>query len=201
MVYADLLNLESIEPEKIRLRNVKNMAFGLQGSGKTYACKKLCVINNLKVLVYSPHKHDFKDEPDNFIYYNYKSFYDDFENFIQLAIELGKAGHIDLIMVDEFDMLFKAGKTYNNIFVDFTANHRHYNLGALFIARRPQDIESMIVESCEFLIGFAIFGDNVKLKLNRVWKGYGDMVQSLQKEKHEAIVLEIGQAPKLMRAI
>lgn len=194
-------NLGRITPHDIRLKNIKNMVFGLQGAGKTFFSKQICKLQGLRVLVYSPHKHDFKNEPDNFIYFNYKDFYNDFDDFLKLAIELGKRGEIDLIFVDEFDMLFKSGKTRTNTAVDFFANHRHYNLGALFLARRPQDIDSLVVESCEFLIAFSIFGDNVKLKLNRVYKNFGNMVQSLKKGEHKAIVLEIGNAPKLMLPI
>lgn len=193
--------LGTINPKDIRLKKVKNMIFGLQGSGKTFCAKQLCKMQNLRVLVYSPHKHDFINEPNNFIYYVYTDFYADFERFITLAIELGKKGEIDLILVDEFDMLFKSGITRKNFFIDFTANHRHYNLGGLFLARRPQDIDASIVESCEFLIGYSIFGDNVKQKLNRIYKNYGDMVQSLKKGDHKAVVLEIGFPPRIMNKI
>lgn len=198
---SDLNNLGAITPQEIRLKNVKNMVFGLQGSGKTFFSKNICKMNNLKVLVYSPHRHDFIEEPDNFIYFKYKDFYDDFDDFIKIGIELGKKGDIDLLFIDEFDMLFKSGKTRTSNFIDFVANHRHYNLGALFLARRPQDIDAAVVESCEFLIGYSIFGDNVKMKLNRIYKNYGNMVQSLVKGEHKAVVLEIGAAPKLMQPI
>lgn len=194
-------SLGKISPREIRLRKVKNMIFGLQGSGKTFCAKQLCKLQNLKVLVYSPHKHDFMTEPDNFIYFTYKDFIEDFESFILLAIELGKREEIDLVLIDEFDMLFKSGVTRKNFFIDFTANHRHYNLGGLFLARRPQDIDASIVESCEFLIGYSIFGDNVKQKLNRIYKNYGDMVQSLRKGDHKAVVLEIGYPPRLLDKI
>lgn len=201
MVLYSINDLGHIDPSEIRLKDVKNMVFGLQGSGKTYFSKAICKNNNLRVLVYSPHKHDFDNEPDNFIYFKYKDFYADFDDYIKLAIELGKKKQIDLLLIDEFDMLFKSGKTRTNIFVDFVANHRHYGLGALFLARRPQDIDASIVESCEFLIAFSIFGDNVKMKLNRIYTKFGDMVQSLQKGEHKAVVLEIGNAPKLMQPI
>jgi hypothetical protein len=196
-----LNNLGRINSSEIRLRNIKNIVFGLPGSGKTYFSKAKCKEENLTVLVYSPHFHDFKDETDNFIYFKHKDFLNDFDEFLKYAIELGKQKQIDLLLIDEFDMLFKSGKTMTNTFIDFNGNHRHYNLGALFLARRPQDIDASTVEACEFLVGFSIFGDNVKQKLNRIYKGYGEMVQSLTKASHQAVVLEIGSAPKLMQPI
>jgi len=194
-------NLGRITPEEIRLRNIKNIVFGLQGSGKTYFSKEICKQQNLRVFVYSPHFHDFQNETDNFIFFKQTDFLKDFDDFMKLSIELGKRGEIDLLLIDEFDMLFKSGKTMTNTFIDFNANHRHYNLGALFLARRPQDIDASTVESCEFLIGFSIFGDNVKLKLNRIYKNLGNMVQSLNKSSFQSIVLEIGKAPRLMQPI
>lgn len=200
--YRDQVNsLPEISPDEIKLKEVKNMFFGLQGSGKTQCAIRLIKRAGLRTLVYTPHKHDFKNEPDIFFFYNYKDFYDDFEDFIKIAVQLGKRGEIDLIFVDEFDTLYKAGKTKTETFVDFTANHRHYKLGAEFLSRRPQDIDPAVVESCETLIGFAIMGDNVKLKLNRLFKDYGNFCQALEKEEHNAVVLEVGKFPRLMRRI
>jgi len=199
--FKELSDLPKIHHSQIRLKNIKNFVFGLQGSGKTYFAKQIIKSQNLKVLVYSPHLHDFDKEPDTFIYYKYVNFYEDFETFLKLAIELGKKKEIDLVLIDEADMLAKSGRFRTNGAIDFIANHRHYNLGGLFLARRPQDIDALIVESCEFLIAFSIFGDNVKQKLNRIYNGYGDLVQKVQKGTYNSIVLEIGQGLKLMEPI
>jgi len=196
-----LEDLEIIQPKNIRMKKVKNMFFGLQGAGKTYGCKQLTKMHKMRTLVYSPHRRDFDNESDLFIYFKYTDFYADFEKFIDYAIALGEAGQIDGILVDEFDMIFKAGLTRSNLFVDFIANHRHYGLGASFIARRPQDIDAFIVESCEFLVGYSIMGDNVKQKLNRIYKNYGSMVQQIPKGSYKAIVLEIGAKPKILNPL
>jgi hypothetical protein len=196
----------------LKIDNQKCVIFGLQGSGKTYFGKRVVRDNNYTVLVYSPHKHDFTMEGNNFIFYNASDFYGAFERFVELAIKLGKLKKIHGVLIDEFDMLFSTNFDIKKAFNDLTLNHRHYNLFILGMSRRPQDIPTKFCESSKYTVSFALQGDNVRKKFNNIYSGMGDMIVGISKfnpitqtseiimpglsfENHEYIVKEIGKPP------
>jgi len=183
------------------IRNQKFMVMGLQGSGKTYFSREIIKQRNYNVLVYSPHQHDFKNEPDNFIYFKFYDFVKDFENFCKYAIELGKQKLIDGVLIDEFDLVLKNNYDMKQNTTDLFINHRHYNIFLIAVSRRPQDIPAKIFESAKFIVCFALQGENVKTKFNNIYKGFGDMILKLDYSKHEYIFKEIGKPPVKMAKI
>lgn len=183
----------------LKIDNQKCAILGLQGSGKTYFAKQIVKENNYNVLVYSPHIDDFKDEPDNFIFYKYKDFYNDFERFIEHVIELGKKKEINGVLIDEFDMLFKGNADMKRMFTDLIVNHRHYNLFVIGISRRGQDIPAKFLESCKYVISFALQGGNVRKKFNDLKDGFGDSILSLDYDRHEYIINELGKPLKRIK--
>ena len=183
----------------LNIDNQKCAILGLQGSGKTYFAKQIVKENNYTVLVYSPHIHDFKDEPDNFIFYKYKDFYADFERFVEHVIELGKKKEIDGVLIDEFDMLFKSNYDMKRNFTDLVTSHRHYNLFIIGISRRGQDIPTKFLESCKYVVSFALQGGNVRKKFNDLRDGFGEAILNLDYDKHEYAICEIGRPIKIIK--
>lgn len=185
----------------LKINNQKLMVMGLQGSGKTHYSREIIKRNNYNVLVYSPHQHDFKNEPDNFIYFKFYDFVKDFEGFCKYAIELGKQKLIDGVLIDEFDLILKNNYDLKQNTTDLFINHRHYNVFLIAVSRRPQDIPAKIFESAKYMVCFALQGENVKTKFNNIYKGFGDMILNLNYETHEYIFKEIGKPPRKMPKI
>ncbi len=190
----------------------KTLVIGLQGSGKTYWAKqKLKTIEkNKKILIYSPHKWDWRNMPDNFIFLKYENFGDpkEVEKVMGIARDLAKKGELYFLVIDEFDMLFSSNLNLGRNSVDVFANHRHFGeqinhkgLGIFGITRRPQDIPTRYVESCRYLVVFSIEGENVKKKLNAIFKGFGDKVARLNYTEYKYYVKEIGKSPTLFNPL
>lgn len=183
-------------------REAKVGVFGLQGSGKTYYARELVKRNNLKVLVYSPHRHDFDEEPDNFYFWEgFSVERDDVDIFLRYAKRLCQKGVIDGVLMDEFDMLFRNAFELGPTAIDVIANHRHYGMCLIALSRRPQDIPAYFVESCKFLVVFALQGENVRSKLNGIYKGFGDAVLDLDYESHAYLLKQIGKPPQQLEKV
>ena len=183
-------------------RNHKVSICGLQGSGKTYYAKELVKQNNLKVLVFSPHKHDFENEPDNFyVYEPFSAQPTEIEKFLRYAKELCQKGIIDGVFMDEFDMLFQSNFMIGTVATDVFANHRHYEMAIILITRRPQDVPTKVFEACKFIVAFSLQGENVRKKFNGLYKGMGEEIITLNYDTHEYILKEIARPPVKMGAI
>ena len=180
------------------IKNHKIIICGLQGSGKTYFSKKIVRELGLKCLVFSPHRHDFIKEPDNFIFYS-NSTKDNIEDFCRQAIQLGKKGLINCVLIDEFDMLFKNNFDVGKNATDIFANHRHYGLAIIGITRRPQDIPTYFVESAKYVVSFSIQGENARKKFNNLYRGMGDMViEDLTYKNYDFVIKKIAEPPKIV---
>lgn len=181
----------------INPKNHKITICGLQESGKTYYSKELIKRNRMRVLVVTPHKHDFEREPDNF--YVFKEFGAQYmDRIFGKAKDLCKKGLFDGLLIDEFDVLFRNNFDVTEIGSDIFANHRHYQMMLAGITRRPQDIPPYFFESCKFIVSFALQGENVRNKFNRLYKGMGDDILNLNYETHEYLMKEIAKPPKKM---
>lgn len=184
------------------IKGSKCAFLGLQGSGKTYAAFKVCEVNNYRTLVATPNRHDVEGRTDNFYLYNpFPRTADEVEKFWLHAKQLALKGQIDVVLFDEMDMIFRNNFDLGKNSVDAFANHRHWGLGIIGIARRAQDIPSYFMESCKFVFAFALQGENVRRKLNGMYKGFGDMVLSLNYEAHEYAVKMIARPPEKKGAI
>lgn len=173
----------------------KMIVVGIQGSGKTYYAKDLVKNNNYRVLVYAPHRHDFENEPDNFMFYRASFTQDDFEQFCAYAKQLAQLKEIEGIFVDEFDMLFKSNWDIGFNFNDIVLNHRHYGLFLIGITRRPQDIPTKVFESSLYSVFFSIEAPNARMKLNAIYAGLGDAAANLQHGSRAYIIKKIGSPP------
>ncbi len=199
-VSATLLNLGG---EKMyNPRGAKVSICGLQGSGKTYHAVQMVIKNNMKVLVYTPHKHDFEKLPDNFYMYdNFSTRAEDIEKFLAYAKELCLKGVIDGVFMDEFDMYYKNNFEVGDVATDVFANHRHYKMCIIMITRRPQDIPTVVFESSKFIVAYTLQGENARKKFNGLYKGMGDQITELEYESWTYMFKEIGKPPVKMERI
>lgn len=179
----------------------KIVVCGTTGSGKTYYSKQLIKKNDYTVLVFTPHEHDFKSEPDNFIlweankkmsFMTYDEQKENMDIFINYAKKLAKKGLIDGVFIDEFDLIFRSNYDFSPTFNDFLINHRHYKLFMLGITRRPQDIPAKFFEQSHLITSFCMQGVNNIRKFNNIQKGLGDSVSRLNVQRREFIIKEQG---------
>ena len=190
--------------DECEVQGLKMTILGTQGSGKTEGAKYL-VRNKFKSpFVITPHKRDWENENCYLYITNYDTNIDDvFKQCIRLANE----GKIDGIVVDEADMLFKNNHDMQKGAVDLFANHRHYPEGRgvslVFISRRPQDLPTIFVESCAFLVVYKLEGDNVRKKMNSIRSDWGDKIVSddFKYKSYEYYLKVIGEEPVLCSAI
>jgi len=198
----DLLKNDSITNKNIQ--GLKIAVFGTQGSGKT-ECSKHVIRTSFKApLVLTPHIHDFENEKCNLIITNNET---DMDDLICDAVKLAKAGKIDVIVIDEADMWFRSGQNLKPNAVDLFSNHRHYPEGkgvsVMLISRRPQDIPTIYVESCQFILIYKLEGDNVQKKFNGIKKGFGDLItrEEFKYKTYLYFLKEIGEEPVLCSPI
>jgi len=173
------------------------MVMGNKGTGKTYYAKALCRHHGYTTLVCTPHLHDFDDEPDNFIFYDdYKpKDPDSVEETLRFAKKLAQDGHIDVVLIDEFDMPFRHNWDVGDDTHDVIINQRHYGLGIIGITRRPQDIPQFFFGQTLYKVTFALESSGAKRKLDGLYRGWGDKVLKLRQKSREYYMKEIGVKP------
>jgi len=189
--------------KKINLKNVKTCVFGIQGSGKTYLVANYLLNNFKHPFIYEIHPEDFRHCKNAIIYrYTPESLTINKLNEVCREVKkLGKKKKIDCFVLDEADMFIQSVLSIPNHLRDLILNHRHYNLGLIFISRRPQSIPSEIVESSEHLFVFKIEGENVERKLNAIHPNFKNLLPKLDKEKHNFIYKHLGEEPKIFEKI
>lgn len=197
------------------LAETKIFVGGIQGSGKTYFCSNTIIPSFHHVVVYAMHPSDFRDvvHPDCKLVIPSNHSYDELERTAKKIKQLALDGKCDLWLIDESDLFLPKNleqlKQYPNLY-DLFLNHRHYKLGypqvdnkklkglAIgFVTRRPQELPTVIVESCEHIFLFAIEGDNVIRKFEDIDRRYKDLIPQLNKDKHNFIHKRVGYAPKV----
>ena len=166
--------------------------FGSKGSGKTHYTLKLVKKAFKKPFVYRM-TDDF-DKEDVYLYPP-NNFIEELEKVIEKYIEMAKKKVFDALIIDEADLLFPASKPLNPKMLELVDKCRHFFTSVVFISRRPQNINSFLTEEAHFSIVFAIEGDNVIQKLNRVNKKYGDLVRSLEYKSYKYVFKELGKDP------
>ena len=185
----------------MKLKNVKTCVFGIQGSGKTFFVENF-VINQFKnPFVYRVHREDFNKTKKNVLVYDGEISNAELEDVVKRVIRFGKEKKIDCFILDETDLFLKNMVAIPKSMTDLILNHRHYNLGLVFISRRPQSIPTEIVESCENIITFIIEGENVERKFRAIHPDFQILLPKLQKDKHNFILKELGKAPEIYDAV
>lgn len=200
------------------LKAVKTGVFGIQGSGKTFFVEHKLSKAFKHPFVYLMHPEDFKTCKRNLMVYiptktiEGKIIIDKtpehLNRVLERVIELIKQRKIDAVIIDEADLFIpkdvRTLQKYPHI-LDLMDNHRHYPVGSgcaiIYMTRRPQEISTLIVETSENLVLFAIDGKNIKAYMKAIHEDYEILMPQLTKNKHNFIFKTLGEKPKLMSAI
>lgn len=188
----------------ILLKNTKATVMGIQGSGKTELAKRLTV-QFTKPVWYLVHKDDLTNMPRHVaIMMAEKKNLVELNEFIGSCIKLAQQKKIDAIFIDEADMFLNTNidiTRYSHI-NDVVINHRHYGLAVVFITRRPQDIPTKYIESCEHSFIFALpNSDNVDRKMNALDRHLLELTKQCTKDNHRYVHKKLGYKPTLMEKI
>jgi GTPase SAR1 family protein len=190
------------------LEKKKVCVFGLDGSGKTHILKTLINKNNYTVLVWTYQKHDYTQEGDNYLLYNFSN-NKDFSDFCVFARELAENGFIDGVIIDDFDFLFDGNVNIPESFNYIITQLRHSGLFCCVTSKRPNDIKTKFVETSHIIISYQITGDNSRKKFNNIYSSMGDKITGIKTTNkdipplkyemnspdNEFIFYEIGHAP------
>ena len=185
---------------KENLKQVKITLIGMQGSGKTYASKKL-VKAFKKPLIYGVYPFEWEKEPNKISLYipeNYTM--DTFEDFAgNLIIEQQTSKTYDCLFIDDADLFFNSNfaryPNTNRLFI----SQRQLGLTLIFASKRPQNLSTKVYENSDYVFAFATEGVNVKKYLTNLHEDMKILLPKLSREKHNCVLKEIGKEPKLFR--
>jgi len=170
----------------IKLSDLKGKAItviGLKGSGKTVWVKYL--LNSVK-------KHLIVDpmlEYQGFRRYipKFRSFGDEATLELEIVAEelvvpqKGNKGKVDLFAVDEANRYCPARHPLSPLIMDINDFQRHWDLTTVWVARRPTQLNTDLVELSNWIIVFNLAGKNDHQYLNDLSDGLGDAVLTLPK--------------------
>ncbi len=179
-----------------KVQNKKVCVFGIQGSGKTQFVKRLILDEFKKPIVYRMSEdfdkmlnkiHLYVPQPNKEM--------DEFEFFSKYVLNLAQQKKIDCVVIDEADLFFQSNWHINEHFRNLVLKHRHYGVSIILISRRPQDIPTVVVESSYYLVVYKLQGVNAIKKFKEIHKDLSDSIESLDYEKFNFVVQEIGKDP------
>ena len=170
----------------INLSELKGKAItviGLKGSGKTVWVKYL--LNSIK-------KHLIVDpmlEYQGFRRYipKYRSYSDAAIDELELVAgelvvpDKGNRAKVDLFAVDEANRYCPSRHPLSPIVMDINDFQRHWDLTTIWVARRPTQLNTDLVELSNWIIVFNLAGKNDHQYLNDLSDGLGDAVLQLPK--------------------
>ena len=170
----------------IAISNLKGKAItviGLKGSGKSVWVQYL--LNTVK-------KHLIVDPMLE--YQGYRRYIPKFRSFSDVATEeldmvaeelvvpeKGNKAKVDLFAVDEANRYCPARHPLSPMIMDINDFQRHWDLTTVWVARRPTQLNTDLVELSNYIIVFNLAGKNDHQYLNDLSDGLGDAVLALPK--------------------
>ncbi|MDR2944002.1 MAG: DUF87 domain-containing protein [Methanosarcinales archaeon] len=181
----------------------KVAVFGLQGSGKSYLVNKLFVENNDYCFLFDP-QGEHTDAKFRYIPKNQ-------DNFDKLSTEMNAAlkkiiipncnklenkkrfkEALDVVVFDEADLMFPAGKQMPQYARKFWVDSRHYMLSNLVtVTRRFTDINIYIRDTADHLVVFKQAGATELAALEKFSTGARDAMQNdIDYDKHNFLYFD-----------
>ena len=176
----------NIDLSKPRLVSI----FGYTGGGKSNFLKYLLKeLKNHKILVVDFHNEYAKlDKYTNIDRVcpktSVKNNQEELNKFLDKAIKHAKDNQYNLIAIDEANQYMVSKNKISYAMVDLKNNHRHYNLSAFFIMRRPTQFDTDIIEQSHYLVAFSIKGKNTVKYFNDLSDGMGDAITRLSQYEY-----------------
>lgn len=198
------------------MKGTKIFVGGIQGSGKTYMVANNLIPTFSKPIIYGVHPSDFAQCKGKIVIpNNYTTA--ELDRICAIVKQKAIEGECDAFIIDEADWFLPSSREalmqYTNLY-DLIINHRHYKKGypliddksktglaLIFVTRRPQSIPTEVIESCEYIITFAIGGENVYRKFRAIDRRFDELLPLLNKDKHNFIFMRIGEEPKIYDAV
>ena len=184
----------------------KILAIGIQESGKTEWAKNKIRTQFKHPIVWTEHPNDWEKE-DCFIYKpETDNISKELEEFCSTIKRVntntdGRFIHFDVVVFDDVDATITNAQ-YPASLRDLNANHRHYDkLSMIFICRRPEQLNTNIVESCHYLVCFSVEGENTFNKLRALSKDFEEMVRQLKYKSYRCVIKPIGEQPYFENAV
>lgn len=181
---------------------------GLQGSGKTYLAKHHLLDDEPNHLVIDPN-----GEYDGYTRYvpKYPDSPAKFNEEIRLVMrkivlpncqtieaisrgEKPKKNRLKLLVIDEADLVAPARQNINSALRYAVVNARHLQLDIVFISRRPTDLNTYIMDTCDYLISFKQTGYNAIKVLKMINEVSPDKIRGLDYDKYEFILYDRARA-------
>jgi len=175
--------------------------FGLRGSGKTTWAEAIAENPAFNTIIYDT----VREYPTNRKFDIYRptnsNSIEEFVSFLRYYIKReGKAAEdlkdipkYSLMICDEFNRFAPGGgKALHPALMDLNDQLRHppYEIGVVYIARRPTQIHPDIIGLSDNVLCFHLTGKNDIQYLNDLKKGYGDAVENL--DKFHSVLLKEG---------
>ena len=169
----------------IDIRGKRVVIFGNNLSGKSVLAKFICSRSHPNFV------WDYHNEYDKVNDFRYlPNFKDNYDNMIaeldmvinNLVIPSAKEGRISSFIFDESSQycLPKPSRLPQSI-RELNDNYRHYNnMGLVFIARRPTQLNQDITELAHYKIFFRLAGRNDAQYEENIEKGLADRIYNLQ---------------------
>ena len=166
---------------EINLTGRRVCIFGLQGSGKTNFLKNT-MTGIKKPLIYDPlheysgfHRYlpahrDYSEESQ-----------EELNRVIRTQITEKKRGRPSFFAIDEANRYCPNRRPLPDMVEDLNDFNRHYKIALGFIARRPTQLNTDLVELAHYLIIYNLTGKNDYQYLEAISEGLGDAVRALPK--------------------
>jgi hypothetical protein len=196
--------------KKFNVAECKIFVGGIQGSGKSYFTANNLIPSFHNPVIYGVHPSDYKECGNHAkVLIPRNTTIDELNKNCQLIKKMAIKGECDAFVIDEADMFFNSNFDVNKYehINDLILNHRHYKKGypdednnikglaIVIISRRPQDIPTKIIESCRYIVTFAVEGDNVVQKFKRIHPKYEELLKELKYKDYRFVFKEIGHDP------
>lgn len=123
--------------------------------------------------------------------------YKDLDLFLATAKIWGTNGKIDAIVLDEADLFMTEARIEQGLMNEMVLMHRHFNLAFIIISRFPQDVPRKVFESCHAIVNFAVDAPVVRRKFEDLHPDYSVLLPQLDFARHNFIIKELGEAPRL----
>ena len=197
---------------KVDFDNKLISIFGLHETGKTHFAKTIASQYHTAVYdvlgEYDPEKYDvWRPDHDQ-----YPEVQEEFDRFLKYIREQKVEGNAqwEMLVCDEASTVLPNKKSLDSNINNFLNYYRHsldekgWDMGGMFIARRPARVNTNIVELSRYIIIFRVTGKNDIKYLNQIADGLGDDASKLgsgDRPDHEYILVHPDRKYQIMEPL
>ena len=172
---------------KLDLRQRISVVMGLHMTGKTYLTRWLA--KKYKSIAYDVY-NDFEDVADVYIpeYNAGDKAQQEHDLFLNEVMNGKLKNKYNMLIIDEATRYYINRHSLLTNQYRLINEYRHYNLGVIFVTRRPSDITTSIIELARYLFIFRLTGRNDLNFLDDIKPHLSDIVSNLN--EHEFYIVD-----------